>query len=86
MHTVEVLEQALDLVRRLGYEIRHEWLDGSGGGGCELRGRKVLFIDLAVGPAEQLDQVIDTLRREPKAVNLPMAHPLRELLTVRRSA
>jgi len=86
MHTIELLEQALDLAGRLGYKVRQEWLDGIGGGGCELGGRKVLFLDLALGPVDQLDQVLDTLRREPDAARLPMPHQLRELLKVRTSA
>jgi len=86
MHTVELLQQALDLGERLGYKLRHEWLDGCGGGGCELKGRKVLFLDLALGPDDQLDQVLETLRREPDAADLPMPHQLRELLSVRKSA
>ena len=86
MHTVEVLEQALDLAERLGYRVRQEWLGGSGGGGCELGGRKVLFLDLALGPIDQLDQVLDTLRREPDVAGLPMPHQLGELLRVQKSA
>ena len=86
MHTVEMLEQSLDLAARLGYTIRQEWLAGGGGGGCEVRGRKLFFLDLDLGPDEQLEQVLDTLRREPDAVNLPMSHELRELLRVRKSA
>ena len=86
MHTVELLGQAIDLAQRVGYEIRQEWLDGNGGGGCELRGQKILFLDLALGPADQLDQVVDTLRREPEVVNLLMPHQLRKLLEVRRIA
>jgi hypothetical protein len=85
MHTVELLEHALDLLKPLGYEIRQEWL-GGGGGGCELRGRKVFFLDLALAPPEQLDQVVDTLRREPQATALPMPHQLRELLKLRKTA
>ena len=86
MHTVELLEQALDLAGRLGYKIRQEWLGGIGGGGCELAGRKILFLDLALNPAEQLDQVLDALRHEPAATALPMPHQLRDLLKVRKSA
>ena len=86
MHTVEALEQALDLARRLGYEIRQEWLGGSGGGGCELGGRKVFFLDLALGPIDQLEQVLDTLHREPDAAGLPMPHQLRQMLAVRKTA
>ena len=85
MHTVEILEQALDLVTRLGYCVRQEWLAG-GGGCCELKGRKLFFLDLDLGPDEQLEQVLDTLRRETDAVALPMPHELRELLEVRKSA
>ncbi len=86
MHTVELLEHALDLADRLGYRVRQEWLDGLTGGGCELRGQKILFLDLALGPEDQLDQVLDTLRREPDSNGLPMPHNLRELLRVRKSA
>ena len=86
MHTVEMLEQALDLAVRLGYTVRQEWLAGSGGGGCELKGRKLFFLDLDLGPDEQLEQVLETLRREPDAAGLPMPHELRELLKVRKIA
>ena len=86
MHTVELLSHALNLVERLGYRVRQEWLGGGGGGGCELKGRKVLFLDLALGPADQLEQVLGTLRREPDAAGMPMPHQLRELLAVRKSA
>ncbi len=86
MHTVELLEHALDLAGRLGYQIRHEWLGGIGGGGCELGGRKVLFLDLALAPIDQLDQVVETLRREPDAAGLPVPHQLSDMLAVRKSA
>ena len=86
MHTVELLEHAVDLVGRLGYEIRHEWLDGVPGGAIELGGRKIVFLDLAIGPIDQLDQVLDALRREPQAAELPMPFQLRELIGVRKSA
>ena len=86
MHTVEMLEHALDLAVRLGYSVRQEWLAGSGGGGCELKGRKLLFLDLDLGPVDQFEQVLSTLRREPEAQKLPMPQELRELLKVRKSA
>jgi hypothetical protein len=86
MHTVEMLEQALDLAARLGYAVRQEWLAGAGGGGCELKGRKLFFLDLDLGPDEQLQQVLETLRREPAAPGLPMPQELGELLQVRKIA
>ena len=86
MHTVELLDQALDLAGRLDYSVRQEWLNGNSGGGCVLQGRKLLFVDLALGPADQLEQVVDALRHDPDAVALPMPAELRELLVVRKSA
>ena len=86
MHTIELLEQALAAARRLGYTLRPEWFAGSGGGGCELKGRKFLFLDLDLSPAEQLDQVLETLRHEPEAANLPLPGELRKLLQVRKIA
>jgi hypothetical protein len=87
MHTVEMLEQAVDLLARLGYTVRQEWLAGSGGGGCELKGRKLFFLDLDLAVDEQLEQALGVLRREPEAIDfLPMPHELRDLLQVRKSA
>lgn len=64
MHTVDALHAALGLAEKAGYQVRHEWLGGSGGGGCELKGRKMLLVDLALGPQEQLEIVLDVLRRD----------------------
>jgi len=86
MHTVELLEEAIALAEQLGYRVRQEWLGGSGGGDCEIKGQKCIFLDLAVGPSDQLDLVLETLRREPGAVSLPMPYRIRQLLAVRKSA
>ena len=86
MHTVEMLRHGLDLACALGYQIRQEYLGGNGGGACELKGNKIFFLDLALDPAEQLDQVVDTLRYDAQALTLPMPHQLSELLTLRKSA
>ena len=86
MHTVELLEEAIAVAKQAGYQVREEWLGGTGGGGCELRGRKCIFLDLAVGPLDQLDLVLETLRREPSVVPLPMSNHLRSLLGARKSA
>jgi hypothetical protein len=86
MHTVDLLEEAVGLAERLGYRIRNEWMGGAGGGGCEIRGHRWIFLDLALGPAEQLEQVLATLRREPAVGTLPMPQPLRDCLVLRKSA
>jgi hypothetical protein len=86
MHTVEMLEQALILSSQLGYSIRQESLAGCGGGGCELQGKKLFFLDLDLAPDEQLEQILETLRREPDVIRLPMPHELQERLDLRKSA
>lgn len=80
MHTVAVLEQALLVAARAGYRIRQEWLDGRGTSACELRGRKLLFIDLAQSPDEQLGDVVEVLKREARMQEIEMPEALRRLL------
>ncbi|HEX5471840.1 MAG TPA: hypothetical protein VFW73_08130 [Lacipirellulaceae bacterium] len=64
MHTVELLNEAVDTARRLGYEVRQDWLGGNGGGHCLVRGRKWLLLDAAQSVDEQLGVVADALREE----------------------
>jgi hypothetical protein len=86
MHTVNLLESCLELAKKLDYEIRQDWLGGEGGGSCVLRGRKILFLDLALDPTEQLELVLDALRREPQALDYSLPEPVHELLALRQSA
>lgn len=86
MHTVELLEQAVRTARQLGYTVRQEWLGGAGGGACEVRGRKFLFLDVTASPVDQLDQVLDALRKELPMPSLPVCRELAELLSLRKSA
>ncbi len=66
MHTAQLLSQALDLTRRAGYQIREEALEGAGGGHCTIRGQKWLLLDLTQPHREQLNDVLDALRSEPR--------------------
>jgi len=86
MYTAEILDAALRLAENAGYQVRHEWLGGNGGGGCELKGRKLLFVDLALSPAEQLDRVLDALRRDPSLRDIAVPDPLSDTLRRRKSA
>jgi hypothetical protein len=86
MHTVELLEEAIAVAEQAGYEVREEWLGGTGGGYCEIRGQKCIFLDLAVGPLDQLGLVLQTLHREPNVMPLRMSSHLRRLLGARKSA
>ena len=80
MHTVDLLTQAIQLAQHLGYTVRQEWLFGSAGGGCTLKGRRLLFLDLTLGAADQLDLVISTLRRENFPPDMVIPPALRAIL------
>jgi hypothetical protein len=86
MHTVELLNEAVDTARRLGYEVRQDWLGGNGGGHCLVRGRKWLLIDIAQSAEEQLEVVAEALRSESGANRLIRSPELAERLDVRSVA
>ena len=86
MHTVVLLSYALNIAEQLGYAVRQEWIDGNSGGGCMLRGRKLLFIDLAAPPNEQLEIVLGVLRSEPSVCDCEMPNELRAALHMRKIA
>jgi len=86
MHTIELLDQALSVADQLGYGVRQEWLGGSGGGACEIAGQKWIFVDLALNAVEQLEQVTEALQADPAIYSLELSQPMRELLSIRKSA
>jgi hypothetical protein len=86
MHTVELLNEAVETARRLGYEVRQDWLGGNGGGHCLVRGRKWLLLDLAQSADEQLSIVTDALRGEAGVTSAVISKELAKQLQVRRAA
>lgn len=66
MHSVEMIESAIEVAERLGYEIRQEWLGGATGGCCELRGAKWLFLDLSLPAEDRLAQLADVLAQDSR--------------------
>jgi hypothetical protein len=86
MHTVELLDQAISLAKQSGCVVRQDWFGGSSAGGCEFKGRRWIFLDLALTPAEQLDQVVGALRQLPNLEPGEVSPQLHALLNVRRAA
>jgi hypothetical protein len=86
MHTIELLNEALRVAESLGYGIRHEWLGGSSGGACEVRGKKWLFVDLALNTVDQYEQVLDALRRDAAIHTVSLSSELSAQLQTRRAA
>ena len=67
MHTVELLQEALEAARGLGFEVRQDWLGGNGGGHCLVRGRKMVLLDIAQSSRGATYVVAEALRGEPGA-------------------
>ena len=86
MHTVDLLEEALRAAEALGYHVRREWLGGVGGGSCEIKGRRHLFIDLSLSLPDQLQQALAALRLEARMSEIDVSLPLRRQLEARRAA
>lgn len=62
VHSVDILEEAIELAQQIGFQVRHEWLDGSSGGTCRIGDFWVLFVDLSLTASEQLDQATSALK------------------------
>jgi hypothetical protein len=86
MHTVQLLNEALDAAKRLGFDVRQDWLGGNGGGHCLVRGRRMLLLDVAQSPDEQLDIVADALRGEKQVATLKVSRSLAERIAGRTAA
>jgi hypothetical protein len=86
MHTVELLEQALDTARRLGFQVREECVGGNGGGSCVLRGQKSLFLDPTLDISDRLELVCEALQGDPALERLRISAELAALLMQRRAA
>ena len=86
MHTVEMLDEAISLATRAGFQVRQDWFGGSAAGACELKGQKWLFLDLSLSPHEQLGQVLEALRGLPAIPELTPSPALRSMLSPRKAA
>ena len=86
MHSVELMEHALATAQQLGWRIRYENLGEVGGGPCEIAGKKWIFIDLALTPIEQFQQVLDALKSDAGIYTVVVPACLHELLGIRSAA
>ena len=87
MHTAQLLAQAIDTARRLGYEVREDALEGAGGGHYLMRGKRCLMIDMTQSYREQLGDVLDALRAAPSLSSIDVHPALAErLATTQRKA
>lgn len=85
MHAA-LLAEAVELARKLAYQIREEDLEGAGGGHCAFGGKKWLLLDVTQSPREQLADVTDALREEPTVWQHAVSSSLSAMLQIARAA
>ncbi|MCA9106423.1 MAG: hypothetical protein R3B96_04750 [Pirellulaceae bacterium] len=81
MHTLDLMDQAFEAARAMGYEVRREWLGGASGGRCEFGGRRFIFLDASLNQLEQLDQLREALATAPEAQLIPLGPTMRRFLS-----
>lgn len=76
--------EILDLLSRLGVDVRQERLGGAGGGLCTIRGKSVLFLDLDADLATLTAGGLDVLAPMPEVDSVYVSPALRERIEQRR--
>ncbi|MCC9644320.1 hypothetical protein LOC71_18740 [Rhodopirellula sp. JC740] len=64
-NVLDRLKRMTRIARQNGFEIRGEPLDGTGCTWCEIRGKRILFLDLTQTAAEQalaIAEILETTR------------------------
>jgi hypothetical protein len=80
IHSLELLELAIDAASRLGYRIREDALGGFPGGACQIKDQKWLFLDPAQSTRERLLVVLAALAVDPGTAAVELSAPLAGLL------
>lgn len=60
------LETLLTLAEAMDIDVRAEFMGGTGGGLCRLRGRRILFVDTAADVATRYDRTLAALATLPE--------------------
>lgn len=68
MNVVEQTDKLIELAQAMGYQVRYDYFGGTGGGFCQVNGKKWLFIDLALNGVEQLEYLQKGLSEHPEIV------------------
>jgi hypothetical protein len=83
----ELLEEATDLARSLGCEVRRRLLGGAVGGGSRWeRGKLRIVLDIESSPRRRLEAIADALRGDHRLARKPMSDELAKYLSPRRAA
>ena len=80
--TLGLLEEALQLAREVGHDVREEPLGDLAGGPCVVGGRRTILLNLQSPAADRLSVLLGVLARDPAVANQPVSR----LLTARLQA
>ncbi|MDD3469658.1 MAG: hypothetical protein PHE53_06715 [Thermoguttaceae bacterium] len=61
VYTPDLLQETLEIAKQADYAIRTECFDGNGCESCVLHGKKIIFVDLALSPPDQFEQMLRIL-------------------------
>ncbi len=74
--TLGLLEEARQLAKDLGYEVREEVLGDLPGGPCTIGGRALVLINLEHSPGERLDRLLAAIAADPRLAAEPKSRLL----------
>lgn len=80
MDTTAQFDAVVDLLGRLGVDVRQERLGGTCGGLCEVHGRRVVFVDLDADAATRLEWCVRALASLPELDSIYVTPALRDLI------
>lgn len=80
MDPVEQFEAVISILERVGVEVRETSLGGAGGGLCEVRGRKILLVDVDADQRTRLERCVRALADLPEAQSVYLPPVVRELM------
>ncbi|MFM8734443.1 MAG: hypothetical protein ACKOC8_04530 [Pirellulales bacterium] len=74
--TLGLLEEARQIAKDLGYEVREEVLGDLPGGRCTIGDRAIVLLNLEHPPAERLDRLLAAIATEPRLATEPKSRLL----------
>lgn len=78
--TLGLLEEARQLAKDLGYEVREDVLGDLPGGRCVVGGRTLVLLNVEHAPAERLDRLLVALAVDPRLASEPKSRLLESRL------
>ena len=74
------VEVIVELLGKLGVQVRYEHLGGEGGGICHIRGDRVLFVDIDADMATTAERCLEALAGTTGADQLHLPREIRDQL------